>query len=257
MMTPSSTASRSPSIFHWILIVGGIGFSAGFFGPMILVPEANQGPMVGIFLSGPGSTVLGIILFVISRIFRVSAKHQWNVLWISSAVVALVTLFFCLPQPAYKGYILDAQIQSCSTPGEGSDEAIAYWEKRIAAVTWASPRADWQADTRRILQGDSAAVLKLTDINMNKVYENRKPWNHGSKLSRGWRTLSERSYYVSGSCKEYAAGSRMRRFVVYDADDRIAAVQKTTDWPPRDPSGLLNLEVLEPIPPEYQQFAVK
>jgi hypothetical protein len=31
------------------LITGAIGFSAGFFGPIILTPGANQGPLLGIF----------------------------------------------------------------------------------------------------------------------------------------------------------------------------------------------------------------
>ena len=34
-------------------ILGGIGFAAGFFGPIILNPEANQGPLLGIFITGP------------------------------------------------------------------------------------------------------------------------------------------------------------------------------------------------------------
>jgi hypothetical protein len=43
------------------LVVGGIGFAAGFFGPMLFAPEANQGPMLGIFITGPGGAVLGAI----------------------------------------------------------------------------------------------------------------------------------------------------------------------------------------------------
>ena len=41
------------------LIVGGIGFCGGFFGPMILAPGANQGPMLGIFITGPIGLVVG------------------------------------------------------------------------------------------------------------------------------------------------------------------------------------------------------
>src|SRR5262245_37955163 len=29
---------------HWAMIVGAIGFCGGFFGPLIFMPEANQGP---------------------------------------------------------------------------------------------------------------------------------------------------------------------------------------------------------------------
>jgi hypothetical protein len=40
-------------------ITGGIGFCAGFFGPMIIAPGANQGPLLGLFITGPLGIVLG------------------------------------------------------------------------------------------------------------------------------------------------------------------------------------------------------
>jgi hypothetical protein len=43
------------------LIVGGIGFCAGFFGPLVFAPEANQGPLLGIFITGPLGALLGAI----------------------------------------------------------------------------------------------------------------------------------------------------------------------------------------------------
>jgi hypothetical protein len=35
------------------IVMGAIGFSAGFFGALIFHPEANQGPLLGIFFTGP------------------------------------------------------------------------------------------------------------------------------------------------------------------------------------------------------------
>jgi len=43
------------------LLGGTIGFVLGFFGPMILAPGANQGPLLGLFVTGPGGVVLGAI----------------------------------------------------------------------------------------------------------------------------------------------------------------------------------------------------
>lgn len=42
-------------------VLGAIGFAGGFFGPMLLMPDSNQGPMLGIFITGPGGAVLGAI----------------------------------------------------------------------------------------------------------------------------------------------------------------------------------------------------
>jgi hypothetical protein len=47
------------------LIVGGIGFAAGFFGPIILTPDSNQGPLLGIFITGPIGFVVGLIYGII------------------------------------------------------------------------------------------------------------------------------------------------------------------------------------------------
>jgi hypothetical protein len=40
-------------------MVGGISFCAGFFGPMIFAPGANQGPMLGLFITGPLGFIAG------------------------------------------------------------------------------------------------------------------------------------------------------------------------------------------------------
>lgn len=59
--TAEDTMSVSVMAGLGALILGGLGFVAGFFGPMILAPQANQGPMLGIFITGPAGAVLGAI----------------------------------------------------------------------------------------------------------------------------------------------------------------------------------------------------
>lgn len=46
---------------HGALVVGGIGFVVGFFGPLIFAPGANQGPLLGIFITGPLGALAGAI----------------------------------------------------------------------------------------------------------------------------------------------------------------------------------------------------
>jgi len=41
------------------VLFGGIGFTGGFFGPMIFAPGANLGPLLGILITGPAGFVLG------------------------------------------------------------------------------------------------------------------------------------------------------------------------------------------------------
>ena len=45
----------------WAGAVGAVGFSGGFFGPMIVTPDANQGPLLGLLITGPLGCVVGAI----------------------------------------------------------------------------------------------------------------------------------------------------------------------------------------------------
>lgn len=49
------------SMLSGALILGGLGLSIGFLGPILFAPDANQGPLLGIFLTGPVGFVLGAI----------------------------------------------------------------------------------------------------------------------------------------------------------------------------------------------------
>ena len=44
------------------LILGSVGFIGGFFGPLIFAPGANQGPLLGIFITGPLGFLIGCIV---------------------------------------------------------------------------------------------------------------------------------------------------------------------------------------------------
>ena len=44
------------------IIAGAIGFAGGFFGPLIFSPQSNQGPLLGIFLTGPLGFIFGGVL---------------------------------------------------------------------------------------------------------------------------------------------------------------------------------------------------
>jgi MFS family permease len=48
-------------VFQGAFFVGGVAFLAGIVGPIIFTPDANQGPMLGIFVTGPLGTIFGAI----------------------------------------------------------------------------------------------------------------------------------------------------------------------------------------------------
>ena len=49
-------------------VVGGFAFIAGFLGPIIFSPQANQGPLLGIFFTGPLGSLVGVALGLLTSI---------------------------------------------------------------------------------------------------------------------------------------------------------------------------------------------
>lgn len=44
------------------LALGVLGFLGGFFGPLVVMPEANTGPLIGFIFTGPLGFILGCIV---------------------------------------------------------------------------------------------------------------------------------------------------------------------------------------------------
>jgi len=67
-------------ILYGAMGLGVSGFLIGFFGPLIFMPGANQGPLLGIFITGPGGVVLGAIggaiLWEVKKIQRKKAARS-------------------------------------------------------------------------------------------------------------------------------------------------------------------------------------
>ncbi len=61
-------------VLRTAIMVGGVTFAAGFFGPIILAPDANQGPLLGIFITGPLGFTLGLAWGLWREIRRASVK---------------------------------------------------------------------------------------------------------------------------------------------------------------------------------------
>src|SRR5438270_11217411 len=58
-----SPSARARAIARWsvrmMILVGGLGLLAGFVGPLLLRPDLPQGPLLGIFVTGPLGSVVG------------------------------------------------------------------------------------------------------------------------------------------------------------------------------------------------------
>jgi uncharacterized membrane protein YeaQ/YmgE (transglycosylase-associated protein family) len=69
-------------------MMGITGFVIGFFGPMRFAPGANQGPMLGLFITGPGGVILGGLIGGALKIARPDWPAQWRLWFLNAANIA-------------------------------------------------------------------------------------------------------------------------------------------------------------------------
>jgi len=234
----------------WLLI-GAAGFAAGFFGPLIFAPDANQGPLVGILISGPLGLVLGAALWGLCSLLKLPAQAQWRVLYSVATLGVLIVLFYVQRDPKVRGYVFDGAVESCATPAQTEGSVLEYWNKRIAEVDWAEPRAGWQQDMHRLLRDTPGAVVKVRIERKNAIKEHRKLWNRGRQFAAGWITGGDETpfYDADGDCDRYPAGGAIRGYQKSDYEERIRSVDI---WPPEELLPVLRASRWAPIPEEWR-----
>jgi hypothetical protein len=251
-MEPALRPSAPPSALRWVLILGAAGFAAGFFGPLIFAPDANQGPLVGILISGPGGALLGGLLCALCTLLRVPPSRQWQAIGISSLILAVATVFLIMPKPQLRGDLEEVQILSCRRPIEAADEATKYWDTRMASRPDAA-RPGWREDSREMLQNDEGVILDVDIIRAKTLFEERKPWNKGNILASDWRPVNaQKSYYAryaGASCSEYATGTRTIVF-----NDLFFYGVPNLGWPPKKAANFLDLQTLDSVADPYRKF---
>jgi hypothetical protein len=240
------------SIARWAVVLGAVGLVSGFFGPMVLSPDSNQGPMLGLFIAGPAGALLGAVLATLARLLPISGAANRRGLAGLAVLLAAITLYFCLPEPEAKGVLIEGRVTNCQAPPELVQTAIADWDKAIAAAPWGKPRPGWREGAPRMLQDATGVVLTVDVTRENRVLEHRKPWDAGRLSAGGWQPGGgSRRYfadYAGAGCAAYA-GDLPPVYVRYG--------RGSAAWPPDDPAGFLGLARLEPEPAAVGGLAVR
>jgi hypothetical protein len=244
---PSLIRSVLSSVKRWTIVLGAVGLLCGYIGPLVFSPDANQGPLLGIIITGPGGVVLGVVLGLVIGVLRVPQPIARKALLVVSVILAGVTLYWSMPEPHYYANVVDAEIVGCGPPESIRDKAMDYWDERIAKVTWAAPRPGWKQDFDRMVAADPGVVLDVRVLRESKLYENRKPWNRGTFTANPWGSRDAPTQYFArfagGTCEGYPADSH----AVYFAKGENAKL-----WPSEVLSNFLDLQVLEPLPATFR-----
>lgn len=107
----------------WILILGGFGFLSGFIGPMIFSPDANQGPLLGILITGPLGVMAGVFLWFLSRLFKWSIDLQFQVAGAGCLLfIVALAVIATAPKPEWPGRVYQIEVGTCNSTA--NDEVV-------------------------------------------------------------------------------------------------------------------------------------
>jgi len=245
-------ASKGPAIVVWVLLLGGVGFSFGFFGPMVLWPESMMGPMIGVLLTGPGGALAGLLLGGVFRNLASPAAAQWRALGLAALALAVLALYLSLPEPAFENYVLEATVESCEPATAALDDAVEEWRQEVARTTWAHAAPDWQEHGVRNVQQDDGLLLRLYVHRRSAIFRHRRPWDRGRLSAGAWTAADWRARYYApasaGSCESHLQRGVARYWPVIDESYNMNL--PTTIWPPQDVVRFLHLQEIAPVPPE-------
>lgn len=240
--------NNAPPIFVWALALGVTGFITGFFGPMVLNPQANQGPLLGLLITGPLGAATGAVLGLLFKFLPIAPKHKTASLFSICGIGGIAVLYFCLPEPKVLAYIVDGAVTRCNKPSERMEQAIKDWEQRVANFTSSKPRDGWKEDTARMLR-EEGVVLTVNITRQASLLEHRKPWDFSRVTVSSWTTKPDsRPYFARFAGSDCGAYDKVE-FPLY-----VATGQGSGTWPPSELSNFLNLTVIEPTQARYRQL---
>lgn len=214
--SPAGTLGHSLRV--WTATLGVAGFLAGFIGPLIVNPDANQGPLLGLFVTGPGGALAGLVLGTVAGLLPMSDAARRHSLLVCVLALVLGTLYVALPGPRTAGSVIDAAVLDCSPAAHDP----------IASA--------------------GAVVLTMHVTRRVMILEHRKPWNRGRKTAGTWSAMdtSERFYADDdgGICSVYLR----REPQLYMPFSNVTYESRSKSWPTTDPAARLSLMELRAVP---------
>lgn len=234
-------------IIQWMSVLGATGFLCGFIGPMLLAPEANQGPMLGLFITGPGGAILGLALgFCVSNMEWPTERSK-RALYACATLLSIVTLYFCIPSPRYRADVVQGSIDACHPVDSLREKTIAELNMKKSGRSDAKP-VDWREKFDLANANKPGVVIVLHATRVTRIFEKQARWNRGDLLAKAWSDMGqEASYFASYSgadCAYYPAGTQVV----------LTATGMTGIWPPYGIAEMLDVKTAEPLPVKYEKL---
>jgi len=201
-----------------------------------------QGPLLGIFFTGPIAFCIGVIGGLISASRRITIRGNIYLLFAASVLVAGATLYMSMAEPLKLGIVIDAEIRNCRSPELLTEQAIKRW-KEIISIS--QNRLSWgEINVPNLLKKDQGVILDLLVYRRKEIRKHRKLWNYGQIEVTAWHEENAPESFHAGfagaSCADYVQQPRRLYF-----SESYFTPHTTVDT-------LLGLDILEFIPKEYQ-----
>jgi hypothetical protein len=228
-------------IFLWAVILGVVGFVCGFVGPIVLAPDANQGPLLGIFITGPAGVALGAILGLVVGTVNPAPATASRILCTVAAAGAVITLYFCIPSPHHHADVIDAEIRQCTPPERLRDETVDRLNALAARYRPPPNPVAWGEAFDQALRKERGVVIEVHVFRDSRLYRLDAPWNRGTFEARPWSAAGKtRTYfaaYAGGDCGSYPLGNR----------SLYKVTGHTQIWPPAYIAEMLALQAAVPL----------
>ena len=228
-------------VLRWSVVLGIAGFLSGFIGPMILAPDANQGPLLGILITGPTGALLGSVPGVAAALAKLSPRSEARALAAMTTIVTVVTLYFCVPAPRLRATVVDGEVRSCVTAGSLRDATVDRLN-RLAAARPVPEQVAWAEKFDKEFAAKPGVVIDVHVYRDAQLYEKQARWNRGMMFARPWRDGEKDERYFASDpgpeCLDYPLGSRSM-FVV---------TGNLGIWRPYGIAEMLDLKSAAPLP---------
>ena len=124
------------SIGGTALIIGAIAFAIGFLAPLVLYPESNLGPLLGIFITGPVGFLAGALLGVVrsSRSAVAESLTRRELTWLAAVWLLALLFAFAFPTGGFGWIALTLQVATVATAAY-----VLYGERTRPLPRWVLP----------------------------------------------------------------------------------------------------------------------
>lgn len=223
------------------LLMGAAGFLAGFFGPIAFEPGANQGPLLGMFITGPLGVVAGVVLGVL--IPRIVHEHLRMRILVSLAAITFFGVLagiVCLRGPEFVGQLYTAEVTNKRPAMELLPSAIKKWEDMAKQYAHA-PQAGWEEERSKMINTAGGSIVTLRNATVWYVHRQRKPWNKGRLTFTAQPPEAARDAYLASNAQFDSPGWFLSQSSGVSAE-----------WPPRNVGDFLGVVEIIPAPPEFR-----